>query len=345
MFVLPDIQAQSTDEIIAITLDLQTILLDADEVIPLLNTNNIANMSKVTVSATLPCNSSNVPDLKITGGVLGNTTDIISTSGDYVSLRGPFDTCLFEGTIDVSSAPVPALNRIFLINDGTSSVLTNLGTTITLTGIFTNSTSESTSELPSCDASHIDNGDGTCTAIFNVPLQAGWVQGDASCSTGDEGIFTTEVRVDRSKSPYLGCQRGFVEFDISTMPNSATVLDTVFKFEVNTIQNGGRQCDIWSMEYQPSTRSAVQITTYIADGTEYINNNNFCNNAVAQNLSIDLTSLADADIQTAIDANQDWFAIGIKMDDESVPGSGLGSKITSGGGTPDPTLEIRYVLP
>ena len=38
MLVLPDIHAQSTDEIIAITLDLQKILLDSNEVIPLLNT-------------------------------------------------------------------------------------------------------------------------------------------------------------------------------------------------------------------------------------------------------------------------------------------------------------------
>lgn len=136
---LPNVQA----EIVTVSLDLQTILLDSDEVIPLLNTNNISNMSKVTVSATLPCNSSNVPSLKITGGVLGNTTDIISSSGDYVSLRGPFDTCLFEDTVDISNATVPALNRIFLTNDGISSVLTNLGTTVTITGIFADQIAES----------------------------------------------------------------------------------------------------------------------------------------------------------------------------------------------------------
>ena len=99
MFVFPGVYA---DEIISITIDLQTILLDGGEVIPLLNTNNIANMSKITISATLPCNSSNVPDLKIIAGVLGNTTDVIDSSSDYVSLRGPFDTCLFEDTIDLT---------------------------------------------------------------------------------------------------------------------------------------------------------------------------------------------------------------------------------------------------
>ncbi len=138
MFIFPGVYA---DEIVTITIDLQTILLDADEVIPLLNTNNIANMSKITISATLPCNSSNVPDLKITAGVLGNTTDVIESSSDYASLRGPFDTCYFEDTVDIDTASVPALNRIFLKNDGTSSVLTGLGTTVTLTGIFVNSTS------------------------------------------------------------------------------------------------------------------------------------------------------------------------------------------------------------
>lgn len=132
------------DEIIAVTLDLQTILLDVDEVIPLLNTNNIANMSKVTVSATLPCNSSNVPSLTISAGVLGNTSDVIDSSSDYQSLRGPFDTCYFEDTIDISNNTVPALNRVFLINDGSSSVLTSLGTTVTLTGIF-----EDSSTIPS----------------------------------------------------------------------------------------------------------------------------------------------------------------------------------------------------
>lgn len=146
MFVFPGVYA---DEIISITIDLQTILLDGGEIIPLLNTNNIANMSKITLSATLPCNSSNVPDLKIIVGVLGNTTDVIDSSSDYASLRGPFDTCYFEDTVNIDTASVPALNRIFLKNDGASSVLTGLGATVSITGIIsTNSTATSSTIIP-----------------------------------------------------------------------------------------------------------------------------------------------------------------------------------------------------
>ena len=198
------------DEIVAVTVDLQTILLDADEVIPLLNTNNIANMSKVTVSATLPCNSSDVPSLKIIGGILGNTTDIISSSDDYVDLRGPFDTCLFEDTLDVSNSTIPALNRIFLQNDGTDSVLTSLGTTVTLTGIIsenntqsspeTNSTTYFSEDFTGCTTDTCNGSletDTTATSFIDTTTNSWEHVGDNHASWHDASWYVGDVSDDK----------------------------------------------------------------------------------------------------------------------------------------------------
>jgi hypothetical protein len=49
----------------------------------LLGTKSVGNMTKLQVSATLPCDGSHVPKLKIIAGSLGNLTGVIDSSSDY----------------------------------------------------------------------------------------------------------------------------------------------------------------------------------------------------------------------------------------------------------------------
>lgn len=188
--------------------------------------------------------------------------------------------------------------------------------------------------------------DGTLTinhVLLGTASYAGYVKGDTSCITGDDGFFTSLMYMGRAKVPYYDCYRAFAEWDISSISTSVLVTDTVFKFERETPSTGGRVCDMWSMEYQPSTSTASQITIDAKDGTEFINATSFCNDLAATNQILDLGSLADSNLQIAITENQSWWAIGISLDDEGVPVASLGSKITTVGGTPNPTLEITYI--
>lgn len=126
-------------EVVSLTVDVQTILLEPGQVIPLLDTKSVGNMSKLQVSATLPCDGSHVPKLKIIAGSLGNLTDVIDSSSDYGSMTGPFGTCFFSDMISPKSN-LPILNKVFLKNDGSSSIITNLGSVITISGIIGNQT-------------------------------------------------------------------------------------------------------------------------------------------------------------------------------------------------------------
>lgn len=127
-------------DVVSVTVDLQTILLEPNQIIPLLDTKSVGNMSKLQISATLPCESNNTPKLKIFAGALGELVSVIDSSSDYKNLRGPFNTCYYEDTISPSSN-LPVLNKVFLNNSGSSSVVTNLGSVVTLTANVGNVTS------------------------------------------------------------------------------------------------------------------------------------------------------------------------------------------------------------
>ncbi len=186
-------------EIVSITIDLQTILLEPNQVIPLLDTKSVGNMTKLQISATLPCESNNTPKLKIFAGVLGNLVSVIDSSSDYKNLRGPFDTCYYEGTISPSSS-LSTINKVFLNNTGSSSVVTNLGSIITLTGAVGNVTTSSATGLLALQTSYVD------TSVYGVAL-SGTGNSKAGIKVNTDSILigktvnTIEFPVIRSGSP------------------------------------------------------------------------------------------------------------------------------------------------
>jgi len=184
------------------------------------------------------------------------------------------------------------------------------------------------------------------TFSSNNPSVDGFVSSSqigATCSATASGKNTGTNYIE----PYLAtsgnteCQRGFAEFDITTIPNTATITDSHFKFDNDVVSNP-RNCDFVSMTSQPTTATNQQIWDAIGSGTVLVSNDNSCI-TTANNYDLDLGASGDSYITTQL--TSDWASIGIKFTDESRGGSafdvGIGSE-ELGTATPTPTLEIIY---
>jgi len=139
LFVTNDVSAQTANanQTVAITTTIDPITILTNELMPLLDTSAIGNLTSLTVTTNLPCDTSNVPKLKIIAGILSNTTNVIDSSSDYTNNKGPRDTCLFTDKItNVTAKGIPAMNRVFLKNTGSTPVHIPEGVMVTLTGIF-----------------------------------------------------------------------------------------------------------------------------------------------------------------------------------------------------------------
>jgi hypothetical protein len=138
------------------------------------------------------------------------------------------------------------------------------------------------------------------------------------------------------------CARSYVEWSTSSISDSASITDTVFKFEVHDA--GEANCDVNAMTTRPSTASASASWTDIGDGTNYVSSN-WCMSA-GTNKSLDLTASGDADLQNLLPS--DWFAVGIKLTSETRGGLSIDMRMRSeedGTATPKPTLEVTYTIP
>lgn len=130
-------QTNPVNQTVAITTTIDPITILTNELMSLLDTSAIGNLTSLTVTTNLPCDSSNVPKVKIIAGILGNTTNVIDSSTDYTNNKGPRDTCVFTDKItNVTAKGIPAMNRVFLKNTGSTAVHIPEGVMVTLTGIF-----------------------------------------------------------------------------------------------------------------------------------------------------------------------------------------------------------------
>lgn len=140
------------------------------------------------------------------------------------------------------------------------------------------------------------------------------------------------------------CYRTYIEWPIASISDTSIITDTVFKYEIPGVSNPVN-CSINEMTTEPSPASASTIWTDIGDGTSYVSNNAFCTTA-GTNKSTDLGTNADARVQAMLTGG-DWFAIGVKLYDETRDASTHYSYINAeeSASTPDPTLEITYYTP
>lgn len=162
--------------------------------------------------------------------------------------------------------------------------------------------------------------------------------------TETSGTANLYVSTPTAASAY-DCIRTFIEWDISSIPDASIVSDTVFKFDVDLVAGSGRNCDVNDLEKQPSISSAATIFADIANGTNFITNNNACT-TTGNNKSLDLGANGDQEIENNLSVN--WFGIGIKYNNEVQDGTNHDTDIASeedAGATPKPTLEVTYTTP
>jgi len=161
----------------------------------------------------------------------------------------------------------------------------------------------------------------------------------------DDGFITDSFgRTDDSL--YLDVQyyvkfRTYIEWNISSIPDEATITDTIFKYHG---YDHGVDCHIHEMlEARPSTAGNEAVYNEAGEGTVYADPIGFP--VVGTGQEQDLGTDADTDLQNQLSI--DWFAIGIQADTEdgSMPRSRIYSKDKTDAADPKPTLYVEYSVP
>ena len=164
------------------------------------------------------------------------------------------------------------------------------------------------------------------------PTEDGHIRGTSTGSyTPDTTGNTIEIFHQESFPPGSWiAQRGYVEWDISSIPDSANVYDTDFKYEGETAEDN---CKIYDIANQPSASSDSTIFNDCGDGTEFVSDFDI---VASTNQIQDLGSSADTDVESRLE--DDWFAIGLYC--EYIPGGAIYSDDYAS--TPDPSLYVYY---
>ena len=155
----------------------------------------------------------------------------------------------------------------------------------------------------------------------------------------------TSLRTGPSVGSGGNTWRSYVEWDVSGIPDGSDVTDTVFKFHAQ-YDRVGRTSGAFAMANRPSTTgSDSAVYADMGDGTQYIAYSSGFFPAASTNKEHDLGTSADSDLEAALSGN--WFAIGMRMDDEAYdPVSHkyeyLYSEDADPTPTPTPTLYVEY---
>ncbi len=158
------------------------------------------------------------------------------------------------------------------------------------------------------------------------------------------------VRTDANPSPDGDCWRAVQEFDISDIPSGSTINSVNFTYQqVLTDNMGATSCDWVSLDVQPSLGDTSAIWDSISDGgtgTVMLNANIDCRTDESNKL-IELGAIGITELQDHINNQLNWFAIGVKQNDETINGSQERFALLDGGQspTPVPTLTVDYTPP
>lgn len=174
------------------------------------------------------------------------------------------------------------------------------------------------------------------TFSSNNPTVDGYVsKNDMSAYSLNTSATSFNIGLRESGMDYY--DRGFVEWDISSIPDTATITNTTFKY------NGyshGTDARVYPMTSRPSTASNSTLWTDAGNGTTLASVSGFP--VVGAGKTIGLGATGNSDVASKLSG--DWFAIGLKSTNET---SGTLSKIYSeeyASANPAPTLEVRYTL-
>ncbi len=210
----------------------------------------------------------------------------------------------------------------------------------------------------SASAETVDNLDGTWTYRTDKVVFDGSMTGpptsDPQCVFDeffevDDPLLRLSAGLQNASDSYEPCKRAFIEWDLSEIPNNATVIDTKLEFEVFSITQNvvSLQCDFYPLSIRPSVSEEEEVGEAIDDINPYLSNQENCK--VIGEHALTLGTAANLDVQAALKDN--WYAIGIKSDEQRVERQSIlprtpGFTLKSGDApSPHPSLAITFSVP
>ena len=137
-------------------------------------------------------------------------------------------------------------------------------------------------------------------------------------------------------------RRSYIEWDISSIPDGAIITKVALKYHGAQHAADGH---IRQMELRPSISSDQDVYTDAGNGTTYADPAGFPVVGTDQEVVLgdDPSDPACQDLQNQL--SQDWFAIGIRVDDEAAStAEDLIYSSEYGSATPKPTLYVEYLI-
>jgi len=161
------------------------------------------------------------------------------------------------------------------------------------------------------------------------------------CMDSSYWVFATNkgIAIGKKSEMMTDRDKGFAEFDISSIPINAHITNVIFKYDG---RRHNMDCNISNMTIQPTVSTAQQIYDNIGTGVDYYNDTGFPE--VGTNKSIDLGIYAINDLQRKINNSITWFSIGLYTNSPIFPVSIINTS-ENVDSTPPPTLQIDYQVP
>src|SRR3990167_3747450 len=187
-----------------------------------------------------------------------------------------------------------------------------------------------TSNNPSEDAELVDNdADNTCEAVSGALA--------FNTASGQVGRFSTaEATAD--------CGRFYSEWDITSIPDTVSIIDVDFTFDISGIVGTPANCDYVSMAAQPTITTDANNWANIGSGTTLVSSDTACKTA-GDNKNVDLGAGGNSYVDSQLSSN--WVAIGVKANGDVGALDGTyhiaAFSPEESASTPDPTLTIVYV--
>ena len=168
------------------------------------------------------------------------------------------------------------------------------------------------------------------TATLNNPTEDGHITFATPTYTR---VNTDDVLRVGKHSTYMA--RLYVQWDTTSIPDTATITDTIFKYHGGCT---GPDDHVHAITAKPSTASDSSLYTDIGDGTVYADPPGFA--VYGTNKQVDLGADADTDLKNLLASN--WFAIGVQQDNEATEDYKYIFSEEKVGVTPPPTLYVEY---
>lgn len=109
------------------------------------------------------------------------------------------------------------------------------------------------------------------------------------------------------------CTRITMEWDITSIPDDATITDTSFRYEIASTLGNPEFCNFHEMDHQPSTLNAEDTWFDAGNGTLFVAGVTGCTTVGVDKIQ-DLGTDADTDLESQLAL--DWFGMGIKTQSE-----------------------------